>query len=147
MDEPARQVVPSLGELIDRLTIDQIKELQDPALAASCGEEIARIERDLDAIFQSQGVPLTAELLRLVIALAQMNLHIWKTKDVMLACPERFQASMKLAHQLNGLRNQLKNRLLALVAGTPEGAQKTNCGTDQLEGWDLSVLHRGPGAK
>jgi hypothetical protein len=135
-----RRIEPSVAELIDRLTIDQIKEVLAGAPAASFAGEMRRIEQDLDTIFADTEVRLDAQMILLVIALAQINLHIWHTKDVMQTVPSRFQECMKLAHQLNGLRNQLKNRIEELYGSG--GSVKSNTATEDLEGWNLSVLQR-----
>lgn len=50
-------------------------------------------------------------LIRVIIALAQLNLHIWN-KDIMEAHhasePDRYMELLKLSHQLNGIRNRLR---------------------------------------
>ena len=120
MASSGRYVNPSLSELLDRLTVDQIKEILLPPEEESFGKEIERIEHDLDHILSSGAFRLTSRFLRLVIALAQMNLHIWKTKERMMSDPSRFDEHLKLSHQLNGLRNQLKNALLE-ETGVREG--------------------------
>ncbi|MGE3538412.1 MAG: hypothetical protein AB7N91_13400 [Candidatus Tectimicrobiota bacterium] len=141
MDSPVERLVsPSLAELLDRLAIDQIKEVKDSPHAAHYAEEIHRIIHDLDVIFAEAGIACTARLIRLVIALAQINLHIWHTKEMMQSGPEHFQECMKLAHQLNGIRNQIKNRILEDTGLHEPFAKKTNTATDSLTGWTLSVL-------
>jgi hypothetical protein len=41
---------------------------------------------------------------------------------------------------LNGIRNQLKNRILTAAQGVEQSGVRTNLGTDGLEGWQLSIL-------
>jgi len=132
---------PSLGELLDRLAIDQLKQLRRPESHASLAEELVRIERDLDAIFGGIGRALDVEHVRLAIALAQVSVHIWHAKDVMQRSTERFKECMKLAHQLNGLRNQIKNRFSALAIGQA-GPIPSNTSIEDLKGWRFSVLGR-----
>src|SRR5438034_28003 len=91
-----------------RSVIRSTSVLADGSAAARFAAEMDRIEHDLDAILADTKVRVDAQLILLVIALAQINLHIWHTKDIMQTVPDRFQESMKLAHQLNGIRNQLK---------------------------------------
>ena len=135
-----RQYLLPLAELIDRLAIDQIKEIFDSENRESYAEEMRDIEYDIDLIFRERGLKLDARLIRLVIALAQMNLHIWKTKETMQAEPSGFQECMKLAHQLNGLRNQIKNQIMAETGLGEASASKTNVLTDNLSGWAMSIL-------
>lgn len=135
-----RQFLPSAAELIDRLTVDQIKEVLLPAQAAACADEMAKISHDLDILIEERELPLTGRLLRMVIAVAQMNVHIWYNKDRMTETSEKYSELLKLAHQLNGLRNQLKNVLLEETGDREKSAQRTNFNTDGLEGWSISVL-------
>jgi hypothetical protein len=134
-----RRVQLTAGELADRLTIDQIKQLRKPERHAAIEEEIRSIEHDLDAIFGAAGRPFSVELVRLTVALAQVNLHIWQAKETMQASPARFAECMKLAHQLNGIRNQAKNRISA-IAGPASAPLPTNTSREDLSGWRFSVL-------
>lgn len=140
MDSCGRHVNPSLSELIDRLTVDQIKEILIPKGNKSFAKEIEHIEYDLDMIFSQSDYVLTSRLIRLVVALAQVNLHIWNAKERMMNDPERFYEHLKLSHQLNGIRNQLKNDLLEKTGIGEHSSAKTNVDTENLKGWNISVL-------
>jgi hypothetical protein len=142
LTEHQRHFLPPLAELVDRLSVDQIKELTFRDKTESIRDEMKRIEHDIDAIILEKGIKLDASLIRVIIALAQLNLHIWKNKDDMeglLDDQEKYLALLKLSHQLNGIRNQLKNHLL-VIAGDRDGASlRSNFKTDGLEGWHISV--------
>lgn len=129
----------SFADLIDHLTIDQIKEVLRPRDRKSFGEEMNRICRDIDALITHKKVKLSARFIRVVIALAQFNLHIWHTKETMMKEKNAFESSMKLAHQLNGIRNQLKNILLEESGFADKSGQRTNIGTDNLNAWHVSL--------
>lgn len=132
----ARRVRPGPGELLDRLSIDQIKQVKDPANSAAYEAEMARLAADIDAL----GAPLTPRLIRLAVALAQINLHIWRAKAVMQAVPGRFAEALKLSHQLNGIRNQLKAALDLEIIGRGGAGVPTNTSREDLDGWVFSVL-------
>lgn len=131
--------MPSSADLIDRLTIDQIKETLRPDLRLAVSVEMDRLCHDLDLIIQERGIALNARLIRTIVAVAQMNLHIWTIKDQMEEHPEQYNDLLKLAHQLNGLRNQMKNLLLEEFLEREPAAAMTNCSTDGLQGWHVSV--------
>lgn len=140
MNSPAsRQFLLPLAELIDRLCVDQIKEVLLPANKASYAIEIGQLEHDIDLIIQDKDVRCTARLIRKVIVLAQMNLHIWHQKDAMAGDPARYHEFLKLAHQLNGIRNRMKNLLLEETGDRAPAAQRSNTETDGLQGWDVSL--------
>ena len=137
--ESDRLYVPTFAELIDRLSVDQIKETLLAADQAVYTEEIRRIEHDLDAVINEKGLKLSARTLRIVIVIAQMNLHIWHSKDRMQREPEQYDDLLKLAHQLNGVRNRMKNLLLDQESGGETSTRHTNVETDDLEGWSVSI--------
>ncbi len=139
MANKERLYLPPLTELIDSLTINQIKEVMLPQNRESFTREMEKITHDIDLIIEERGLKLSARLIRIVIAMAQMNLHIWHNKDEMQRDPEKYTELLKLAHQLNGVRNQMKNLLLEEVGDKEKSARKTNYNTDGLEGWEISI--------
>ena len=139
MDDNQRQCLVSFSELLDRLTITQIKEVLVPEQRASFSEEILRLIHDINLISEEKAVKVTARYIRLIIVLAQINLHIWHTKEIMMEDPDRFEECMKLAHQLNGIRNQVKNLLLEEAGSEGPAGKRTNIHTDNLEGWNFSI--------
>ncbi len=139
MADKERQYLPPCAELIDSLTINQIKEVMIPEQKGSLAEEMGKIAHDIDLIIEERGLKLSARLIRIIIAIAQMNLHIWYNKDKMQDDSEKYMDLLKLAHQLNGVRNRMKNILLEEVGDKGKSARKTNYNTDGLEGWDISI--------
>ena len=139
MASKERQYLPPLTELIDSLTINQIKEALIPENNESFAKEMEKITHDIDLIIEERDLKLSSRLIRIIIAIAQMNLHIWYNKDKMQDEPEKYTELLKLAHQLNGVRNQMKNILLEEAGDKEKSARKTNYNTDGLEGWDISI--------
>ena len=139
MDNSKRQCLVQFSELLDRLTIDQIKEVCIPEHQISYAEEMQQLMHDIDLIIEEKEIKLTARFIRLIVILAQINLHIWRTKETMMNDPEGSEASMKLAHQLNGIRNQIKNLLMEQADFRVSTGKRTNINTDNLEGWNISI--------
>ena len=140
MVEPGtnRLFVPAFGELIDRLSVDQIKEVLLAKNHQSYADEIARLEHDLDMIIAEKDIKLSARLLRIAIVLAQTNLHIWHSKDEMQEDVDHYDEWLKLAHQLNGIRNRMKNLLLEESGDLERSVHHTNVETDSLK-WNVSL--------
>ncbi|MTV49684.1 hypothetical protein GJ688_11930 [Heliobacillus mobilis] len=134
-----RAFLPSIADLIDILTIDQIKEVLLTDKKSIYAEEMKKLEHDIDLIIEENKVQLSARKIRMIIVLAQMNLHIWKCKDKMQEESERYAEYLTLAHQLNGIRNQIKNMLLDEFGEANKASKKTNDNTDDLEGWLISI--------
>ena len=130
--EKSRRFKPTFADLIDRLTVDQIKEVllegDRPAYAA----EMKDLEHDLEGLIRARSLQLSPRLLRIVIALAQLNLHIWHCKDRMAVRPDEYDQWLRQAHQLNGLRNRMKNLLLQEIGEAGQSSRATNISTDGL---------------
>lgn len=139
MADKERQFLTPFAELVDRLTVDQVKEVLLPAGKESYAEEMRRISHDIDLLIKERNMALSSRLLRIVVVLAQMNVHIWHLKDRMQEDPSRYHEFLKLAHQLNGIRNQMKNLLLEEAGEREKSAERSNFNTDGLEGWDVSI--------
>jgi len=136
-----RQFLPPLAELIDRLTITQIKLVLIKDGKNDFLEEIKKLNYDINLIIKEKSLPLSSDLIQMITIIAQMNLHIWYNKDKMqqnLKNEDIYLQSLKLAHQLNGYRNRMKNKLLALEDIKDEGQVRSNFETDGLN-WDISI--------
>ena len=75
-----RKYLPTLGELIDRLTIVQLKEVKIPQHKEAYAKEIAEIVHDIDLILKEKE-KVDGEFIRAVVVLSQMNAHIWYNED------------------------------------------------------------------
>lgn len=131
--------LPTFADLIDQLTIDQIKEVLKPENKDSYAGEMKKIAHDIDMLIEEKQLKLSARMIRIIIALAQLNLHIWNRKDKMQQDSEHYSDLLKLSHQLNGLRNQMKNLILEEAGYKEASARKTNFNTDGLEDWKISI--------
>jgi len=135
MDKAKKYHLP-ISELVDRLTILEIKLVLDPKNTADYLEELGLLKNDIEMELTLKSTVVTVELIQTLITLGQMNLHIWYIKDRMkdqINMPTEYGENMKLAHQLNGIRNQLKNNLLQLEGITNTAKVRSNIDTDGLE--------------
>lgn len=139
MADKQRQYLPPFAELVDSLTINQIKEVLLSEHKDSFAGEMRIIAHDIDLLIGERDLKLSARLIRIIIAIAQMNVHIWYNKDRMQNEPDKYAELLKLAHQLNGVRNRMKNILLEEAGDREKSARKTNYNTDGLEGWEISI--------
>ena len=135
----SRLYLPTLADLIDQLAIDQIKEVLKPENKNSYAREIKKIGHDIDILIEEKQLKLSARLIRIIITLAQLNLHIWHHKDKMQHDQKHYSDLLKFAHQLNGLRNQMKNLILEETGYKEPSVRKTNFNTDGLDGWEISI--------
>ena len=100
----------TFGELIDRLSIVQLKELLISDHREEYSQEIEEILYDLDSIIQEGSVKLNSRMIRSILVLAIMNREIWLNES-------NFRNGIKtgnnleLTHGLNSIRNFAKNRI------------------------------------
>lgn len=134
-----REYLPTLADLIDALTINQIKELKFHDKKTAYADEIKKICHDIDLLISQKQIKLSAKIIRLITVIAQINLFIWNNKDKMQENPEHYNDLLKLSHQLNGIRNKMKNLLLEFSDEGKLGKKRTNLETDDLKGWEISI--------
>lgn len=137
-----RQFLPPLAELIDRMTITQIKLALLRSGKKDFSTELKKLSHDIDLIIQENNILINSSVIQSVIILAQMNLHIWYNKDQMqsnLDNEAEYLRLLKLAHQLNGLRNQVKNSLLDLEGIQDQSQKRSNLETDGLD-WNIDNI-------
>ena len=130
---------PALGDLIDRLTVDQLKEAFHKSMRTSIRAEIADLEHDIDGWADRHQIKLSGRNVRIIIVLAQINYEIWMCKDRMEAEPKHYDQWLRRAHQLNGIRNQMKNLLLKNSSKGSRLCEASNVSVDQLKDWDIKL--------
>ena len=80
MSSTERKYLPTLSELVDRLSIAQLKEVFISDHKDEYAQEIKDIVHDIDLLLpESEGVD--GEMIRAIVVLSQMNLHIWHNES------------------------------------------------------------------
>lgn len=137
-----RKYLPTLSELIDRLSIVQLKEVFIPEHKAEYAQEIKDICHDIDIILKNTCTTgeypidgLTARDIRAIIVLAQMNLHIWHRESNARKGLANGNDLM-LTHGLNGIRNTAKNVIQESVGGRKD--YKIDCLASEFKDWEIS---------
>ena len=156
----SRKYLPTLAELIDRLSIIQLKEVFITEHKEEYAQEIKEIVHDINEILKGRDdrvtledescgtqvvkdvktdengrVYIDGETLRAIIVTAQMNLHIWHNES-------NYRKGVKdgnkleLTHGLNGLRNVAKNKIQEILGGRKD--YKIDCLAAEFEDWEIS---------
>tara|TARA_X000001382_G_scaffold106439_1_gene81834 strand:- start:324 stop:740 length:417 start_codon:yes stop_codon:yes gene_type:complete len=130
-----RKYLPTLSELIDRLSIAQLKEVFITEHKEEYSQEISDILHDIDLTLKQKDVILNAEAVRAIVVLSQMNLHIWHNES-------NYRKGIKdgnnleLTHGLNGIRNTAKNKIQEQVGGRKD--YKIDCLAAEFKDWEIS---------
>ena len=129
-----RKYLPTLSELIDRLSIAQLKEVFITEHKEEYAQEISDICHDIQLILD-KSEDITAETIRAIVVLSQMNLHIWHNES-------NYRKGIKdgnnleLTHGLNGIRNTSKNKIQEVVGGRKD--YKIDCLAAEFKDWEIS---------
>lgn len=135
-----RLFFPTVAELVDTVSIDQIKMFKIKKYRESYQKEIAKISHDIDLIIsRKKNIKFNARLIKIITTIAIVNLLIWNLKEQMKTDSENYDRLLKLAHQLNGIRNRMKNSLLAVFGESEPSRKRTNTETDELEDWSFKI--------
>ena len=130
-----RKYLPTLSELVDRLSIVQLKEVFIAEHKDEYSKEIADITHDIQLLLDEQDGIITAETIRAIVVLSQMNLHIWHNES-------NYRKGIKdgnnleLTHGLNGIRNVAKNKIQEVVGGRKD--YKIDCLAADFKDWEIS---------
>ena len=130
-----RKYLPTLSELIDRLSIVQLKEVFITDHTAEYAEEIAAIVHDIQLYLDESTEAVTAETIRAVVVLSQMNLHIWHNESNYRK-GIRDGNNLELTHGLNGIRNVAKNKIQEVNGGRKD--YKIDCLAAEFKDWEIS---------
>ncbi len=118
-DDPMRRYLPTLSELVDRLTIVQLKMIFIPDHRDEYAAERDLIEHDIDLILGEKEIKLGARDLRAALVIMLANRVIWENESKARAGGNEQDKLLKLTHSINGIRNLAKN-----VLGEVEGGRK-----------------------
>lgn len=130
-----RKYLPTLSELIDRMSIVQLKEIFIPENKKDYSQEIKDIINDINEILQESNPKIDADFIRTIIVLSQMNLHIWHNESNYRS-GTKGQYNLELTHGINGIRNTAKNKIQEYVGGRKD--YKIDCLAEEFKDWDIS---------
>tara|TARA_R110000796_G_scaffold2240_5_gene8997 strand:- start:568 stop:966 length:399 start_codon:yes stop_codon:yes gene_type:complete len=130
----SRKYLPTLAELVDRLSIAQLKEVFIKDHKNEYSKEIKDITHDIDLILNDENIKLNGKDIRAIVVLSQMNLHIWHNETKYRAGTGN--GNLGLTHGLNGIRNTAKNMIQENSGGRKD--YKIDCIAAEFKDWEIS---------
>ena len=130
-----RKFLPTLGELIDRLSIHQLKEVFIPENKDNYAQEMHDIVHDIDLILKENDITLDADIIRAIIVLSQMKAHNCYNESQDRK-GEKGTDNLMLTHGLNGIRNTAINMIMEVVGGSKD--YKIDCIASDFKDWEVS---------
>ena len=104
-----RKYLPTFSELIDRLSIVQLKEIFIPENKSAYRQEISDIISDLDSIISEKDINITGDMIRAVLMIMLSNRYIWENESAARKGTDQDAGLLKKTHSINGVRNTAKN--------------------------------------
>ena len=129
-----RKWLPTLGELIDRLSIHQLKEIFISENKENYAKEIKDLVHDIDLVLKEHKDKISGEVIRALIVLAQINTHIWYNETKVRKGDS--DGDLHLTHGLNGIRQTASNKIMKVVGGRKD--YKVDCIAADFEDWKVS---------
>ena len=130
-----RKYLPTFSELIDRLSIVQLKEVFVTEHKEEYEKEIKDILHDIQLCLDAYDGVIDAELIRAIVVLSQMNLHIWHN-EANYRKGIKDGNNLELTHGLNGIRNTAKNKVQEIIGGRKD--YKIDCLAAEFKDWEIS---------
>jgi hypothetical protein len=112
--EKKRKYFPTMGEIIDRLVITQLKELLIKEHRQEYTNEINDILNDINISISD--IEIDADFIRNIIILTIINREIWLNEA---NCRQGIKEGNDLmkSHGLNSIRNKAKNKIQEKIGG------------------------------
>ena len=134
-----RKWLPTFAELIDRLSIHQLKEVFVPENKEKYRREMREMMDDLDQIIKEGKIDISSDLIKAIVVLAQINEHIWYNESKVRNGESQDMSLLGLTHGLNGIRNRAMNYILELIGEIDRQDKKTDCLAADDAAWDIKI--------
>ena len=134
-----RKYLPTFSELIDRMTICQLKSIFIPENKEAYDEEIKDIQHDIDLIIKEKNIQLTSEAIRAISVIMLSNRYIWENESKARKGTDQDLHLIRITHSINGVRNNAKNVISRELGERVD--LKTDCLAAELkteiQNWDI----------
>ena len=124
-----RKYLPTLSDLIDRLTIVQQKMIFIAESREEYTKERDEILHDIDIIL-SESPKLNARAIMAITMIQLTNRYIWENESKARLGGSEQDKLLKLTHSINGTRNTAKNVLAEIIGGRKD--YKIDCFASEL---------------
>lgn len=134
-----RKWLPPLNELIDRLSIVQLKMVFIPEHAAEYSVERDLIMHDIEMLMAELPKPFGAREVMAVQVVMLANRVIWENESKARLGGSEQDKLLKFTHSINGVRNRAKNIIAEAAGGRKD--HKLDCLAAELPpefgNWDI----------
>jgi len=104
-----RRYLPTFAELVDRLSIVQLKAIFIPENKDAYEKEMSDIIHDLDLLLKEKQSAVTGRMVHAILVIMLTNRYIWENESKARLGGNEQDKLLKLTHSINGVRNTAKN--------------------------------------
>jgi hypothetical protein len=105
-----RKYLPTFADLVDRMSIVQLKMIFIPENREAYAQELADIQHDIDLLLADRS-RLNAKAVHAIQVIMLANRYIWENEAEARAGSDRQSHLLRRTHAINGVRNTAKNVL------------------------------------
>lgn len=124
-----------ISEIFDKLSINSIYLLKNKKIPINKKKEINFVKKELIKYFKNKN--LSQDYIYYLCLITLINFRIWDYKEKMFVGQKPIsKKNLKLSHQLNSIRNQIKNKILS-IDNKKNDLIKTNTNKEDLKNWKI----------
>jgi hypothetical protein len=107
--QTGRRYLPTFADLVDRMSIVQLKMIFIPENREAYKQELVDIQHDIDLLLN--GRSLSAKAVHAIMVVMLANRYIWENEARARLGSDEQNHLLRATHAINGVRNQAKNVL------------------------------------
>ena len=106
-----RKYLPTLADLIDRLSIARLKSIFISEHSNAYEREIKDIQHDIDLLIKEKNIILSARFIHACQIIMLSNRYIWENESKIRSEGDNSKQErlLRMTHSINGVRNNAKN--------------------------------------
>ena len=130
-----------ISELIDLLSIMQIKEIKFNNKRKIYSKQMKDISVDINKLIRNKKIDINGEIIRKIAFVGISNLLVWELKDLMLSNKKDYDKFLQKALELNIIRNKVFNTMMIDFNEFDETRQRNETLNKRKRKWCKSIMN------
>ena len=130
-----------ISELIDLLSIMQIKEIKFNNKRKIYSKQMKDISVDINKLIRNKKIDINGEIIRKIAFVGISNLLVWELKDLMLSNKKDYDKFLQKALELNIIRNKIFNTMMIDFNEFDETRKRNEILNKRKRKWYKSIMN------
>ena len=130
-----------ISELIDLLSIMQIKEIKFNNKRKIYSKQMKNISVDINKLIRNKKIDINGEIIRKIAFVGISNLLVWELKDLMLSNKKDYDKFLQKALELNIIRNKIFNTMMIDFNEFDETRKRNEILNKRKRKWYKSIMN------